>query len=81
VLDRSVLDEVISVSEDDAFAGARSLAREEGILAGISSGAALAAALQVAARPEMKGRRIVCVVCDTGERYVTTPLFGELAAG
>jgi cysteine synthase A len=81
VLDRQVIDEVLPVAEDEAFTAARRLAREEGILAGISSGAALAAALKVAARPEMAGRRIVFVVCDSGERYVTTPLFGELTGG
>ena len=81
VLDRSVIDEVIPVSEDEAFSGARRLAREEGILAGISSGAALAAALRVASRPEMAGKCVVFVVCDSGERYVTTPLFGEVVGG
>jgi len=78
VLNRAVIDEVIPVSEDDAFANARRLAREEGLLVGISSGAALAAALQIARRPESKGTLIVAVLCDTGERYVTTPLFDEL---
>jgi cysteine synthase A len=81
VLNRDVLDEVIAVSEDDAFAAARRLAREEGILAGISSGAALAAALVVARRPEMAGKVIVVMLPDTGERYVSTPLFSELVAG
>src|SRR5206468_9501538 len=79
ILDRTVIDQVIAVQEDAAFAGARRLAREEGVLAGISSGAALAAALEVAARPEMAQKRVVFIVCDTGERYVTTPLFGEIA--
>ena len=81
VLDRKVIDEVIPINEDEAFSGARRLAREEGILAGISSGASLAAAIKVASRPEMAGKRIVFVVCDSGERYVTTPLFGELTGG
>jgi cysteine synthase A len=81
VLDRAVIDEVIAVTEDEAFAGARRLAREEGILAGISSGAALSAALRVAERPEMRGQWVVFIAPDTGERYVTTPLFGELAGG
>jgi cysteine synthase len=81
VLDRGVIDEVIPIGEDEAFAGARRLAREEGILAGISSGAALAAALQVAARPEMAGKCVVFVAADTGERYVSTPQFGEIAGG
>ena len=56
----------------------RRLAREEGILAGISSGAALTAALKIAARPELEGKLVVTMVCDTGERYVSTPLMSEL---
>jgi cysteine synthase A len=79
VLNRSILDEVIPVTEDDSFDSARRLAREEGILCGISCGAAFWAALQVAKRPEMAGKMIVVILPDTGERYVTTPLFGELA--
>jgi cysteine synthase A len=79
ILNRSVLDEVVAVTEDDAFACARRLAREEGILCGISSGAALAAALAVARRPESAGRLIVVMLPDSGERYLSTPLFGELA--
>jgi cysteine synthase A len=78
ILNRSIIDEVIAVSEDDAFSNARRLAREEGILAGISSGAALAAALTVARRPELEGKLVVTVVCDTGERYLSTPLMSEL---
>jgi len=78
ILDRSVIDEVIAVSEDDAFTHARRLAREEGIAAGISSGAALAAALTVARRPEARGWLIVVIIPDSGERYVTTPLVDEL---
>jgi cysteine synthase A len=78
ILNRAVIDEVIAVSEDEAFACARRLAREEGILAGISSGAALAAALAVAQRPEQAGKLIVVVLPDSGERYVSTPLFTEL---
>jgi cysteine synthase A len=78
VLNRKVIDEVIAVSEDDAFAAARRLAREEGLLCGISSGAALAAALEVARRPEQEGKLVVVMLPDTGERYVTTPLFDEL---
>src|SRR5215472_3257558 len=74
VLDREVIDEIITIGEDEAFAGARRLAREEGILAGISAGAALAAALKVAGRAELAGRLVVFVAPDTGERYVTTPL-------
>jgi cysteine synthase A len=80
VLNREIVDEVIAVTEDDAFASARRLAREEGILAGISSGAALAAALVVAARPESAGKVVVVMLPDTGERYVSTPLFSEMLA-
>ena len=80
LLNRSILDEVMPISEDAAFEYARRLAREEGILAGISSGAALAAARTVAAREEMRGKLIVTVVCDTGERYVNTPLISELVS-
>jgi cysteine synthase len=78
ILNRAVIDEVIAVSEDESFACARRLAREEGILAGISSGAALAAAMAVAQRPEQAGKLIVVVLPDSGERYVSTPLFTEL---
>jgi cysteine synthase A len=77
-LDRTVIDEVIAVDNDTALATARRLAREEGILAGISSGAAAAAALQVAARPEMAGKLVVFVVPSTSERYISTDLFAEL---
>lgn len=75
VLNRSILDEIIAVSDDDAFACTRRLAREEGIVAGISSGAALHAALVVACRRESAGKLIVVILPDTGERYVTTRLF------
>lgn len=75
VLNRSILDEIIAVSDDDAFACTRRLAREEGIVAGISSGAALHAALVVASRRESAGKLIVVILPDTGERYVTTRLF------
>jgi cysteine synthase A len=77
VLRRDLMDEIISVSNEEAFAMARRLAREEGIFTGISAGAAAHAALQVAARPENKGKIIVFVACDTGERYLSTPLFSE----
>ncbi|MEO5767784.1 MAG: cysteine synthase A [Polyangia bacterium] len=80
VLNREVVDEVHAVAEEEAFDSARRLAREEGILAGISSGAALAAALVVAARPESAGKVVVVMLPDTAERYVTTPLFSELIA-
>lgn len=74
VLRRELLDEIIQVKDDDAIATARRLAREEGILIGISSGAAVSAALRVAARPENAGRLIVVVLPDTGERYLSTLL-------
>jgi cysteine synthase A len=77
VLDRNLLDEVIAVTDDDAFACARRLAREEGVLAGVSSGAALHASLQLAARPENLGKMIVVVIPDTGERYVSSALFAN----
>ncbi len=74
-LDTTLLDEVIKVDEEDAFAWARRLAKEEGIMAGISSGANIWAAAQVAARPEFRGKRIVTIMCSLGERYLSTPLF------
>ena len=75
-----IVDEVIAVSNDDAFAMARRLCKEEGILAGISSGANVWAALEVAKRPENKGKLIVTVACSTGERYLSTPLAAEAKA-
>ncbi len=75
VLDRSVIDEVIAVTDDAAFAGAKRLATEEGILAGVSSGAALHAALAVAARTENAGKTIVVLLADSAERYISSPLF------
>ena len=77
VLDTTAYDEIIQVGAEDAFATARRLMREEGISCGISSGANAFAAMQLAARPEMAGRMIVFVVCDTGERYLSTPLFAD----
>jgi cysteine synthase A len=77
VLDTSVYDEVIACTADDAFAMSRRVAREEGILVGISSGANVWAALEVARRPESAGKTIVTFLCDTGERYLTTPLFAD----
>jgi cysteine synthase A len=73
LLRRDLLDEVLAVSDDDAFTHAARLAREEGLLGGTSSGAALAAALRVAARAEMAGKLVVTMICDSGERYVTSP--------
>lgn len=78
VLETSVLDEIITVTNDDAFATAHRAAREEGLLVGISAGAALWAALQVAARPENAGKQVVVIVPDFGERYLSTPLFEGL---
>ena len=75
VLDRQIIDEVITVTDAAAFETARDMARQEGILCGISSGAAVWAALQVAHRPENAGRRIVVILPSTGERYLSTPLF------
>ena len=74
-LDRSVYDEVIDVENEDAFTYARELAKVEGILVGISSGAALAAAVTLAKRPEFEGKTIVALLPDTGERYLSTTLF------
>jgi cysteine synthase A len=75
VLNRSIIDEIFAVSDEDAFACARRLAREEGIVAGASSGAALHAALALAMRPDLAGKLIVVLLADTGERYITTELF------
>jgi cysteine synthase A len=75
VLDRSLVDEVMTVTDDEAFATSQRLAREEGITCGISSGAAMAAALKIAARPAAAGKTIVVVLPDSGERYLSTPLF------
>lgn len=75
VLDRDLIDEVVTVSDDSAFDTARRLAAAEGILCGISSGAAVWAALQVALREENRGKRIVVILPSTGERYISTPLF------
>jgi cysteine synthase A len=75
VLNREVIDEVVTVDDEAAIETARRLARREGVLAGVSGGAATWAALQVAARPEMQGARIVMILPDSGERYVSTPFF------
>jgi cysteine synthase A len=75
VLNRDVLDEVIAVDDEAAIETARLLARREGVLAGISGGAAVWAALEVAGRPESRGSRIVTILPDSGERYVSTPFF------
>ncbi|MBV8424270.1 MAG: cysteine synthase A [Candidatus Eremiobacteraeota bacterium] len=78
VLNTSIYSEVMQVSVDDAFATARRLARDEGMLVGISSGANVWAALQVASRPQNRGKLIVTIAADTGERYLSSPLFAEL---
>jgi cysteine synthase A len=75
ILDREVIDEVLSVDDEDALETARRVAKEEGVLAGISAGANVWAALEVAARPEMAGKRVVTIVCDSGERYMSLPFF------
>jgi cysteine synthase len=75
VLDQSLIDDVVTVTNDDAFDTARSAASLEGILCGISSGAAIKAALDVAARPESAGKTIVTIIASTGERYISTELF------
>ncbi|MEW6593495.1 MAG: cysteine synthase A [Thermodesulfobacteriota bacterium] len=75
VLNTGIIDEIVTVRNEEAFAMARRLAREEGLLCGISSGANVQAALAMASRPENRGKQIVTVVCDTGERYLSTDLF------
>ena len=77
VLNTGIIDEIVTVTADQAFETARQLASKEGILGGISAGANVWAALQVAARPENQGQQIVTVICDTGERYLSTPLVAE----
>lgn len=81
VLNREVVDEVLAVADEDALDTARLAARREGVLVGISAGAALWAALEVARRPESKGLRIVAILPDSGERYVSTPFFAPQAPG
>ena len=77
VLDRDLIDEVVTVTEGDAYASARAFGRTEGVLVGISSGAALWAAKEIARRPENGGKTVVVLLPDSGERYLSTPLFGE----
>lgn len=76
-LDTKIYDEIIAVENEDAFATGRTLARKEGLLVGISSGAAVYAATQLAKRPENKGKNIVALLPDTGDRYLSTPMFAE----
>lgn len=77
ILDTTIYSEVIKVSNEDAFATAKMLAREEGLLVGISAGANVWATMQVASRPEFAGKTLVTILCDTGERYLSTELFSE----
>jgi cysteine synthase A len=77
VLNTEIIDEIILVNADDAFETSRRLAKEEGVLCGISAGANVWAAVQVAKRPENSDKTIVTIICDTGERYLSTPLFQE----
>ena len=79
ILDRDVYDEVVDVELDDAVRVGRELAAKEGIFAGISSGAIVWAALEIAKRPESAGKTIVAIVCDTGERYLSMPIYADLA--
>ena len=77
VLDTKVYDEIIPVDNDDAFTTGRLVGRKEGVLVGISSGAALWAAIEIAKRPDSEGKTIVVLMPDTGDRYLSTPLFAE----
>ncbi|MFS2241038.1 cysteine synthase A [Microbacterium sp. OR16] len=78
ILDRDVIDEIITAGFEESLETSRALAAKEGILVGISAGAAVAQALKIAARPESKGKQIVVIGCDTGERYLSTALFEDL---
>jgi cysteine synthase A len=75
VLDREGIDETIAVGDEEALETARLVALRDGVLAGISAGANICAALEVAARPEIAGKRVVTIVCDSGERYMSLPFF------
>ena len=77
VLDTRIYDEIIPVSNDDAFATGKEVGKNEGVLVGISSGAALWAAIELAKRPENEGKTIVVLLPDTGDRYLSTPLFAD----
>ena len=77
VLDTGIYDEIITVENDDAFAAGRLIGRQEGVLVGISSGAAVWAAIELAKRPENKGKTIVALLPDTGDRYLSTPMFAD----
>ena len=80
VFDQGLIDEILGVSDQDAMEVGRRLAREEGLLSGVSSGAAVAAALRIGKRPEMAGKRIVVILASFGERYLSTPMFSASAA-
>ena len=75
ILNREVIDEIVPVDDEDAIETARLCAVREGVLCGISAGAAVWAAIELGQRPEWRGRRIVTILCDSGERYVSTPFF------
>ena len=77
VLDTQVYDEIVAVADEDAFVAGRRMGRSEGVLVGISSGAAVWAAVQLAKRPENKGKTIVALLPDTGDRYLSTAMFAE----
>ena len=77
VLDTGIYDEIIPVADEDAFAAGRRIGQSEGVLVGISSGAAVYAALQLARRPEFEGKTIVVLLPDTGDRYLSSPMFAE----
>jgi cysteine synthase A len=79
ILNTKIYDETVRVKNDDAMAMARRMAKEEGLLVGISSGAAVWAAVEVARRPDSAGKLIVVIIPSFGERYLSTPLFAELA--
>jgi cysteine synthase A len=77
VLDTGIYDEVIAVKDEDAFAVGRDIGKKEGVLVGISSGAAVWAAIELSKRPENKGKTIVVILPDTGSRYLSTPMFQD----
>jgi cysteine synthase A len=79
VLNREIIDEIIPVDDEDAIETARVCARREGVLAGISCGAALWGAIQVGSRPEQRGKRVVVIMPDSGERYISLPFFAPSA--
>ena len=78
ILDKEIYDEILRIKDDEAFAASRLLAQKDGVLVGISSGAAVAAAIKLARRPENEGKNIVVLLPDTGERYLSTPLYNHV---